>query len=234
MAGFDLLIDIPVIRTGFARTVRLVTSARLRQPVLAGLVDESDIDTLAEIEGATSQRLLAQDSSTLDIGRDDLVHNVPFASFINASFAYFKPGEPNRFNVDRGAWYCALDVDVCLAEVTWHMSTFLGYAGRYEAVVEYAELYASLAGEFFDMRQTPNHPALHPDPSLGYPQGNRVALTARMNGLNGIIYPSVRKPAGTCIAALLAHAVQSVAQGDLFRVTWKGWPTPEIEKVTSS
>jgi hypothetical protein len=231
VAGFEPLAEIPVVRTSFARTVRLVTSARLRAAVLADLVDESETAALAEIEGATSQRLLAEDSSAFGIGRNDLVHGVPFASFINASFAYFKPGEPNRFNFDRGAWYCALDVDVCFAEVSWHMTEFLARAGRYHAIVEYAELFASLAGEFYDMRGMVDHPALHPDPAFGYPEGNKIALAARVKGLNGVIYPSVRKPGGICIAAILAHAVQSVAQGGLFRMVWSGSPTPVVERL---
>jgi hypothetical protein len=225
------LAEIPVVRTSFSRTVRLVTSARLRAAVLADLVDESEIAALAEIEGATSQRLLAEDSSAFGIGRDDLVHGVPFASFINASFAYFKPGEPNRFNFDRGAWYCALDAEVCIAEVSWHMSAFLARTGRYHATVEYAELFASLAGEFYDMREMEDHLALHPDPAVGYPEGNKIALAARVKGLNGVIYPSVRKPGGICIAAILAHAVQSVAQGGLFRMVWSGSPTPVVERM---
>lgn len=231
MAVSDPSVEIPVIRTGFARTVRLVTSARLRAAVLADLVAEDEIAALAEIEGATSQRLRAEDSFAFGIGRDDLVHGVPFASFINASFAYFKPGEPNRFNFDRGAWYCALDVDVCLAEVAWHMTAFLAHAGRFQATVEYAELFASLAGEFYDMRQLPAHPALHPDPATGYPEGNKIALAARLEGLNGIIYPSVRKPGGICVVAILAHAVQSVAQGGMFRVIWTGKPAPVVEWI---
>ena len=231
MAGSELLTEIPVVRTSFAHTVRLVTSARLRAAVLADLVADDEIAALAEIEGATSQRLLAQDSSAYGIGRDDLVHGVPFASFINASFAYFKPGEPNRFNFDRGTWYCALDVETCLSEVSWHMAEFLGRTGRYQAVVEYAELYASLAGEFYDMRGMEDHAALHPDPAVGYPEGNRIALAARTRGLNGIIYPSVREPGGICIAAILAHAVQSVAQGAMFRLVWSGTSIPVVESL---
>lgn len=231
-AASDTPQDVPVIRAAFPRTIRLVTSARLRAAVLADLVAAEDIAALAEIEGATSQRLMAQDSSSTGVDRDDLVHNVPFASFINASFAYFKPGEPNRFNSDRGAWYCALDVETCLAEVAWHMSQFIGRTGRYEAVVDYAELCASLAGEFYDLRHIPDHPALTADPAKGYPEGNILAASALARGLNGIIYPSVRRPEGTCFAVLLAHAVQSVAQGGMYRMTWSGPPAPSVVRVS--
>ena len=232
-AGSEVLAaeNIPIIRVAFERTVRLVTTARLRAAVLSVLVREEEIGILAEIEGATSQRLLAENNSGGALVRDDLVHGVPFASFINASFAYFKPGQPNRFNEDRGAWYSALQTDVCIAEVAWHMSGFLAHAGSRDAIVDYAELFASMAGNFMDLRNSLDHPALHPDTAIGYPHGNRLARQARSSGLNGIIYPSVRFPGGVCVAALIPHAVQSVAQGGVYRLTWAGKAQPAVEKI---
>ena len=153
-------------------------------------------------------------------------------AFINASFAYAKPREANRFNgAERGAWYAALDLDTCLTEVRHHLTEALTQTGVYEAVVDYAELYASFAGEFVDLRPHIDHLSLHPEKGIGYPAGNALADAARARGLNGIIYPSVRHAGGTCIAALFPHSVQSVAQGDVYRMTWRGRPEPIVEKV---
>ena len=224
---------LPIVRAAFARTVRLVSSARLRKSVLLGLVDETDLSDLAEIESATSARLLAQDGKLEGIAANQLVYGVPHAKFINASFAYAKPRELNRFNgPDRGAWYAALEVTTCLAEVSFHMVEFLGRVGDFNAVVDYAEMHASLAGEYVDLRDAdPDHPCLDPDPAVGYPAGNALADAARAKGLNGIIYPSVRHAEGTCFAALWPHAVQSVTPGDVYRLTWSGDPRPSIEVV---
>ena len=53
---------VPVVTEAFPRTVRLVATARLRAAVLAPLVDGDDeLHLLAEIEGATNTRLVAQD-----------------------------------------------------------------------------------------------------------------------------------------------------------------------------
>jgi hypothetical protein len=41
----------------------------------------------------------------------------------------------------------------------------------------------------------------------------------------------VRHRGGTCIVALWPHAVQSVAQGDIYRVTWAGNRQPAIVKL---
>jgi len=224
-----------ITRDALPRTMRLVTTARLRAPVLNRLVDADDLAALAEIEGATSNRLMAQSRGTAEVQSYELVYGVPHAAFINAAFAYAKPREPNRFNgAERGAWYAALELETCLAEVRHHLTEMLSQTGVYEAVVEYAELHASFAGEFVDLRSYPDHVCLHPEKGIGYPAGNALADAARARGLNGIIYPSVRRRGGTCIAALFPHSVQSVAQGDIYRMTWNGTPEPDVKKVAAS
>ncbi len=223
--------EVPIVTVAYPTTVRLVSSARLRAAVLEPLVDSTDeLALLAEIEGATSARQLAQHRGIAGLAANELVYDVPHAHFINASFAYARPQQPNRFNGShRGAWYAALSVDTCLAEVGYHLTRFLADAGRYQAVVDYAEMLSSLAGAYVDLRQRPEHPALGADPAQAYPVGNRLAEMARAQGLNGIIYPSVRHADGTCFAALRPAAVQSVRQGDAYRMVWNGEPTPLVE-----
>lgn len=217
---------LPLVREAFPRTIRLVASARLRAPVLEPLADTQDeLDMLAEIEGATSGRLVAEERGLGTLSEDELVHGVSHAKFINASFAYAKPREPMRFSpADRGAWYAALAIETCIAEVGHHLTKALGDAGDLNAIVEYGEMLASMSGIFIDLRENPGHPALDPDPAKGYAAGNVVAAHARAEGHNGIIYPSVRHSGGTCIAALWPNVVQSVVQGAMVRLTWNGTP----------
>ncbi len=227
-----MLDGLPVVREAFPKTVRLASSARLRPPVLEALVTPDDVAALAEIEGATSARLVAEARGTEGVGREEFVYGVPYAAFINAAFAYSKPLEPNRFNASRGAWYSALEVKTCMREVAYHMADFLEKSGQYKGVVEYAELFASMAGEFVDLRNVGAHPSLHPDPAIGYPAGNAIADAAVARGLNGVIYPSVRRAGGTCLAALRPHAVQSVAPGAVYRFEWSGSPEPAISRIS--
>ena len=224
---------VPLIRDAFPRTVRLVSSARLREAVMTPLVDDADdIALLAEIEGATSSRLVAEERGLSGLSADELVHGVPHAKFINASFAYTKPRAPMRFNpAERGAWYAALLVETCIAEVGFHLTNALADAGDFNAVVEYGEMWASMSGIFVDLRQYPNHASLNSDTDLGYPAGNAIAASARAAGHNGIIYPSVRHADGTCFVALWPNVVQSVAQGGMFRLTWSGTPDYSAESI---
>lgn len=226
-----MLIDsVPVVTEAFPRTVRLVTTARLRAAVLAPLVDDEDeLTLLGEIEGATSSRRMAEERGISGLAANELVYDVPHARFINASFAYARPMQPNRFNgANRGAWYAALAVETCLIEVGFHLTRMLADTGNFNATVEYAEMFCSLAGEFVDLRQAPGHPALGVDTATAYPIGNGLADSARVAGVNGIIYPSVRHAGGTCLVALRPAAVQSVRQGAVYRMVWTGRPEPSI------
>lgn len=223
----------PIERLALERTVRLVSSARLRDPVLLKLVAPEMLDDLAEIEGATSGRLAAERHGAEAIGAREFVSTLPHAAFINAAFSYWCPRELNRFNgPGRGAWYAALAVDTCIAEVAFHMARELRRVNDFNAVVDYAEMFASFAGEFVDLRGvTPAPLCLDPDPAIGYPPGNALAEWSRAEGHNGIIYPSVRHREGTCLVALWPHAVQSVAQGGLLRLAWRGRSHPEVDRI---
>ncbi len=214
------------------RTIRLVATARLRDPVLRKLVDEADLAGLEEIEGATSGRLRAQATGAERLDRRELVYGVAHAHFINAAFAYFMPRSLNRFNgPGRGAWYAALALDTCVAEVGFHMERELANIADFNATVDYAELYASFIGDFADLRDaTPLPHFLDPDPDRSYPAGNAFADAVRSAGHYGIVYPSARHTGGTCLVALVPHAVQSVRQGAVIRLAWSGKPSPRVSQ----
>jgi hypothetical protein len=227
---------LPVRRLAEPRTVRLVATARLRDPVLLGLVRRELLEDLAEIDGATSGRLVAQARGLERLAAGELVAGVAGAGFVNAAFAYFRPRELNRFNgPGRGAWYAARATEVCVAEVAFHMTRELERVDDFHATVDYAELIASFAGSFVDLRGiTPAPECLHRDPAFGYPAGNAVAEQALAQGRNGIVWPSVRdRRHRDAFVALLPHAVQSVVQGGVVRLVWAGARTPTVARLAA-
>src|SRR6266481_9502207 len=56
----------------------------------------------------------------------------------------------------------------------------------------------------------------------------------RAAGHYGIVYPSLRHPGGTCLVALVPHAVQSVTQGRVIRLTWSGTPGAVVSVLESA
>jgi hypothetical protein len=225
-----------VRRVAYDRTIRLVATARLRDPVLLKLVAQADLAALEEIAGATSAPLRAQRAGAERLDRRELVYGVTNAQFINAAFAYFMPRSLNRFNgPGRGAWYAALAVETCVAEVAFHMERELANIADFNATVDYAELYASFIGDFVDLRDAKPRPEfLDPDPGKSYAAGNAFADAVRVAGHYGIVYPSARHVGGTCLVALLPHAVQSVSQGGAIRLRWTGRRGPQVSRAVTA
>jgi len=217
-----------VKRIAQGRTIRLVATARLRDPVLLKLVEKDDLRALEEIEGATSGRLRAQEGGADRLDSRELIYGIPHSHFINAAFSYWLPRSLNRFNgPGRGAWYAALDLDTCVAEVSFHMERELANISDFNTTIDYAEMFASFIGDFVDLRDANPRPRLlDPNPAKSYKAGNLFADSVRAAGHYGIVYPSLRHPSGTCLVSLIPHAVQSVTQGRVIRLVWTGSPGP--------
>lgn len=219
--------------------VRLIPQTYHKPAVLRGLVDsDEEARILAEIEGLTSQRLIAEREGSPALDRRELAYQRRVEDFrvygvthINAAFAYTRDGG-NRFNdEDRGAWYCSYEFLTAAEEVAFHRTRELENIGRFEDSAIYVELLADFIGDFPDLSDEPNHEALHPDPAIGYPKGQALALQLRRKGHRGLLYPSVRRPGGRCFVAFDPGIIQNVRPGASWRLVWNGTPHYSILQV---
>ncbi|MFY8095144.1 MAG: RES family NAD+ phosphorylase [Niveispirillum sp.] len=219
--------------------VRLVPATYHKPPSLRGLVDsDAEMAVLAEIEGLTSNRLIAERGRNLHLDRRELAwtrrrHDLTIygQSHVNAAFSYTRTGG-NRFNDEgRGAWYCSWQTLTSIAEVAFHRTRELGFIGIYRDLARYVELLADFIGDFPDIRDEPGHPALTPDPGVGYPEGQALALALRRQGHRGLIYPSVRQPGQRCLVAFEPGAVQNVRPGASWNIVWEGTPDYSVVGV---
>jgi Uncharacterized conserved protein len=210
--------------------VRLIPATYHKPPALRGLVDsDEEMEVLAEIEGLTSARLMAEEGRSPYVDRRELAwqrrkHDLRIYgnTHVNAAFTYTRKGG-NRFNDEtRGAWYCSWDPMVSAAEVAFHKTRELRYIGHFHDTTRYVELLADFIGDFPDITDEPYHPALNPDIALGYPEGQNLANRLRREGHLGLIYPSVRAPEGNCLVAFEASVVQNVRPGAKWDIVWDG------------
>lgn len=217
--------------------IRLIPETHHKPPVLRGLVDtDEEAAILAELEGETSARLIAERDGGPALDRRELAfarraHDLKIygQSHVNAAFTYTRPAG-NRFNGgDRGAWYCSYDALTSAAEVGFHRTRELGFIGVFEDEARYVELLADFIGDFPDLHDEPGHPALTADPAIGYPEGQALAATLRRQGQRGLLYPSVRHDRGRCFVAFDPGIIQNVRPGASWKLTWDG--TPEFSVV---
>ena len=217
--------------------VRLIPKSSHKPPVLRSLVDTDDeAEALAAFEGQTSARLIAEHEDSPALDRRELAfarrsHDLKLygQTHINAAFAYTRTAG-NRFNDgSRGAWYCGYDAQTSADEAAYHRTRELGYIGIYEDEASYVELLADFIGDYPDLGGETGHPALHPDPSAGYPEGQALALKLRRDGHRGLLYPSVRRKGGRCFAAFDPSIIQNVRPGASWKLIWSGTPEYSME-----
>lgn len=216
------------------RTVRLVASANHKPPVLQRLAQSEDaLVAIERLESVTSGRRVAQQQGVPGISPQALAQGFGY-TYINAAFAYPRPAG-NRFNPTAwGAWYSAFRVDTALHEISFHLTRALWAAGgEFRNTTHYVELRASFHAEFHDLRGVEPVPeCLHADTSRGYPAGQALAIELRRDGVNGIVYPSVRHSGGTCLVAFWPGLVRDFGQGDGWKLVWAGGPTPSMTKAS--
>lgn len=208
-------------------TVRLIPTAYYKPPVLRALVDtDEEAEVLAGIEALTSRRLSpAGAKAPSDYDKWG-------ATFISAAFSYRRKGG-NRFNGEEiGAWYSGFDLLTSLHEVAFHKTRELAFANFFHDDVRYKALHAWFVGRFHDLRGM-NGPCLDPDPEIGYPEGQKLAATLVSAGSRGLVYPSVRRPEGTCLVAFQPNVVQDLTPGANWRIVWDGSPRWTAEDMST-
>ena len=219
-------------------THRLVPSRHLpnADSVLVAIAEDTEhLQAIFELDAATNDRLLAHQQLLPGIGLEELVFAVPHAAVINAAFCHPHP-LGSRFNgPDRGVWYAGFDLRTAQAEVGFHKSVQLAEIGRLEDSVTYDDYLADFSASFHDLRGTGGEgerldaraTRAHLDPD-SYVDSQALAEHLLESGSLGIVYPSVRRAGGTCLACFRPALVNNVRRDRTYRFTWNGTPRPTI------
>jgi RES domain-containing protein len=221
-----------VPRTSLVRrndTHRLIPSQHRDEgrTVLARLANtDAELAELYELDNATNDRLLAENDLLPGVRVHELLFGVPYYRIVNASFTHAHP-LGSRFNSpDRGAWYAAFEIRTAQAEVAFHKSLDLEEIGRFDDEVTFDDYLADFSCELHDLRARPAFAAYLDSGS--YVASQTLAARLLDHGSLGIVYPSVRRAGGTCIACFRPALVMNVRRAKTYRFRWSGAPTPVI------
>lgn len=223
---------VPVSRVRRANTHRLISSKYSvgGESVLTRIADsERHLADIFDLDNRTNDRLLAEHQLLPGIGAHELVFGFPFSSIVNAAFTHADP-LGSRFNgPDRGAWYAAFELRTSQAEVAFHKTVQLAEIGRFKDEVTYDDYLADFNAEFHDLREAPGFASCLAADS--YVDSQLLAERLLAEGSLGVVYPSVRRPQGTCVACFQPALVTNVRRGSTIRFSWNGGPVPKIEEV---
>ncbi len=189
--------------------------------------DDAHLAEIFELDGATNDRLLAENDLLPGIGVHELVFGVPHYRIVDAAFTHAHP-LGSRFNgPDRGAWYAAFALATAQAEVAFHKSVELAEVGWHEPEsITYDDYLADFTAEFHDLRAARGFSACL-DPA-SYVESQALAERLLAAGALGIVYPSVRHKPGTCLACFRPALVNNVRKHARYRFTWEGGGKPGI------
>lgn len=212
-------------------THRLIPSKfSVGESVLARIADDdAHLSDLFDLDSATNDRLLAENSLIAGIGTHELVFGVPYYRIVNAAFCHPHP-LGSRFNSpDRGAWYAAFETATAQAEIAFHKWIELAEVNWLDEDVTYDDYLADFSAEFHDIRNDERFTSsLAPD---SYHASQDLARRLLDSGALGIVYPSVRRKRGTCLACFRPPLVMNVRKSSTYRFVWRGKPKPAISVV---
>ena len=216
-------------RDGTHRLIPYRYSDRGR-PVLDRIAEGDDdlLRDLTELEGATNDRLLGESGKLPGVSTIELVSGFRLAHIVNATFTHANP-RGGRFNSPgRGAWYAAFELPTAQREVSFHRAVELKEtAWMEEEVSPYIDYLADFRHQFHDIRSDANYTeCLDPD---SYTASQALGMQLLNAGSAGILFPSVRRSGGICLACFRPPLVLNVREGSMVTFTFVN---VEVKKVT--
>jgi hypothetical protein len=185
--------------------------------VLTRIADDEDLPFIFQLDDATNGRLLAEQDRTPGINSRELVFHIPNYRVINAAFTHANPLGARFSTPERGAWYAAFELATAKAEVLFHKNiefAEINWSEREE--IGYDDYLADFTNTFHDLRGIEDE-ALSP---TSYKRSQQLAVELMELGSLGIIYPSVRREGGTCLACFRPSIVANVRKSARYKLIW--------------
>jgi hypothetical protein len=192
--------------------------------------NEKELDDLILLDGATNDRVQAEQRGALGISTFELVYGIPNAHVVNAAFTHASDSG-GRFNDHtRGAWYAADSQRASIAEVVYHKSRRLSEivvpGAPYQRPPRDISTFDDWLADFHADFHVLDPPAkfsrfLQPEPvPQCYSASQTLARDLLNAGSNGLVYPSVRSRRAQCIACFRPALVYNPHRSDRLEITF--------------
>jgi hypothetical protein len=217
----------PITVVRLKETHRLVPSRYPQVGILDAVTSAEDLQLMLILEGWTNDRISGETGLLHTIAQDEWVMGTPQATVIMAAFCHPRPGG-GRFNREnRGAWYAAYDLDTAHAEVIYRRTAELVEVGVLETRLEMCEYLADFNSSFHDVRGADDKFAAYHEPN-SYTESQRLAGLLLDVRSNGVLYRSVRRPGGQCVACFRPKLVTNLRPASHFEYRWEGTKVPVV------
>lgn len=184
--------------------------------------DPADWEAIAAVEGLVNPRLRQEIGEISLVPPEERVAGNG-ASYVMAPFTHLNPKGSRFSDGTFGVYYAGEEFETALRETVFHYEEF--YADADQGIIRVEDmrvLVGAVDTDFHDIQSAaePDKRAiLDPD---SYQASRALGQSLRDQGSNGVVYPSVRNPGGTCIGAFRPKAVGIPVQGNHLAYHWNG------------
>jgi RES domain len=218
--------DIPQRDVRFAPCYRIVPSRLPTIHLFEKLADPADWDALYALESLTNPRIRDEIGQISLVPMADRVSG-PNASVVMAPFTHVSPPGSRFADGTFGAYYAAESLETSIAETRYHRERFMRATHESPMELEMRSYLADVTCELHDIRGgRVQWPDIYDTDS--YVASQKLGRELRASGSNGIVFESVRRTSGECVALFRPRLVQNVRQGSHLRYAWDG---SEITRV---
>lgn len=184
---------------------RIIPSLYPSVGIFDDVADPADLDVVLELEAATNPRVLDAAGELSMVRPADRVSG-PGTTPIMAAFTH---AAPSRFSDGSyGVFYAAHDELTAIAETAYHRGRFLQNAGLRSEIVQMRVYRARIDGSFDDVRARTSRAAIYDPNAYDASQKYARRLYVR-NAVDGIVFRSVRRSDGECVAVFRPTRVRS-------------------------
>ncbi|NQV21881.1 MAG: RES family NAD+ phosphorylase [Rhodospirillales bacterium] len=210
----------PISGISWSNAYRIIRSLYPPLDLFEDIADPSDWDLIISAEMKTNPRVREQAGDISLIPVERRVSGTG-ATLVMAPFTHFSRDRPTRFSDGSfGIFYAGDRFEVALKETIFHYENFMRRTAEPASAEDFRELVGIIDHNFHDLRGEERFTdCLDPD-SYGVSQA--LGRRLRDEGSDGIVYPSVRHPAGDAVAAFWPDVVNIPVQGRHFQYQWNG------------
>jgi hypothetical protein len=225
--------DIPVSRVEWKGAARIIRSAFPPIDLFEDISDPADWPLLISAEQKTNPRIMAT-IGNLDLVPVDRRVGGSGASYLMAPFTHVSMDRPSRFtDGSYGVLYAGNAFETALFETIHHHARFMARTNEPPGwTSQFREIVMSVTADLNDLRGAPaaNHPALDPD---SYTASQRLAITLKASGSDGVAYPSIRHPGGECVGLFYPDCASHAVQGRHLDYHWNGDTVDLVRDVST-
>ncbi|KQM20596.1 RES family NAD+ phosphorylase [Novosphingobium sp. Leaf2] len=211
--------DVPLSHVRWTPCYRIVPSRFPPVSVFDQVADPADLDAVFALEAMTNDRLRQELGELSLVPLADRVSG-PGTTAIMAAFTHLNP-EGSRFSDGSfGVFYAAKTIDTAVAETCYHRERFMRATAEPAQELDMRVYTVVLDASLHDVRGLPDDaPVYAPD---SYVASQAMSLTLRADNADGIVYRSVRHPAGECAAVFRPRLLSDCRQERHLCYVWDG------------